>query len=106
MVRATSLAAHGSLAPVAGGPASTARAAPGAAAAIRPAKILPRRPALPVVIENSSQFARTATDERVANSCNGRPYRWPGPPESPEDPPSQPTSCHRRYRPASRELRM
>src|SRR5271166_2737993 len=48
IVRATSLAAHGSLAPVAGGPARTAMAAPGTAAAINPAKSLRCLFAVPV----------------------------------------------------------
>jgi hypothetical protein len=53
IVRATSLAAHGSLAPVAGGPARTAMAAPGTAVAINPAKILRRLAAVPVVMDHS-----------------------------------------------------
>jgi hypothetical protein len=53
IVRATSLAAHGSLAPVAGGPARTAMAAPGTAAAISPAQSLRRPVAVPIVIGHS-----------------------------------------------------
>jgi hypothetical protein len=53
IVRATSLAAHGSLAPVAGGSAKTAMAAPGTAAAISPAKNLRRPVAVPIVIDHS-----------------------------------------------------
>nr|AJK73692.1 hypothetical protein RC58_00635 [Mycobacterium avium subsp. paratuberculosis] len=73
IVRATSLAAHGSLAPVAGGPASTATAAPGRAAAISPAKILRRRPAEADVMANSLRFAAAAEDRRPANGCDERP---------------------------------
>jgi hypothetical protein len=57
IVRATSLAAHGSLAPVAGGPAKTAKAAAGTAAAISPARSLRRPVAVPVVMDHSSKFA-------------------------------------------------
>jgi hypothetical protein len=50
---ATSLAAQGSAAPVAGGPANSAMAAVGAAAAIRPAHTLRRRLAVPIFMHNS-----------------------------------------------------
>ncbi|CPR13077.1 hypothetical protein BN971_04384 [Mycobacterium bohemicum DSM 44277] len=51
IVRATSLAAHGSDAPVAAGPEETANTAPGSAAATTPASSLRRLVALPVVMK-------------------------------------------------------
>jgi hypothetical protein len=51
IVLAISLTAHGSLAPVAAGPAITAMAAPGTAAAISPVKSLPRLVAMRVFMQ-------------------------------------------------------
>jgi hypothetical protein len=59
IVRATSLAAHGSDAPVADGPAETANTAPGSTAAISPAQNLRRLVALPVVMDNSFEVCES-----------------------------------------------
>jgi hypothetical protein len=64
IVRATSLAAHGSLAPVAGGPAMSATAAVGTAVAINPAMSLRR------VVATS--FLKPVFMPELLTICQGR----------------------------------
>src|SRR6516165_2618006 len=71
IVRETSLAAHGSLAPVAGGPARTAKAAPGTAAAIRPARNLRRLVAVPVVMGHSLESAKLVSVANISRTAIG-----------------------------------
>src|SRR6202023_2751051 len=73
IVLAISLAAHGSLAPVAAGPARTAMAAPGSVAATSPAKSLRRPVAVPVFMRSSLYFAKPAEFGCAANDCDRRP---------------------------------
>src|SRR5947209_19951317 len=106
IVRATSLAAHGSFAPVAGGPASSAMAAAGAAVAISPARRRRRLVAVPVVMDHSLGLAKRAWGPRhVANGCGRRllmgsrwrspPGRFPSPARPSDILPSPPGRCHR-----------
>src|SRR6516162_4322464 len=91
IVRETSLAAHGSLAPVAGGPARTAKAAPGTAAAISPARSLRRLVAVPIVMGHSLGVCEAGVGrEHLANGYRRRPVSA----EPPRYPRGHPTSCH------------